>query len=214
MKNYIVIIVAALAIFTALLAVALRPVRRSSDWQISQLSKTTSQKPATTEIYPQVLDPKAEKATETEPNSETTTVRVNLTESTEKLTTETTGTTRHSSKLVSKLHEIAEKEKEWLSRKETTTESYSMTPSEFRRAGVIYANGYKYTYYSEKVLPGPGLRIPGRHSDGNFVRDGDGYICVASCDLPKGTVVPTPFGPGKVYDVCGQSGVIDIYVSW
>lgn len=89
-----------------------------------------------------------------------------------------------------------------------------MTPAEFRRAGVVYYNGYKFTYYSEKVLPGPGLKIPGRHSDGNFVRDGDGYICVASCDLPKGTVVDTPFGKGKVYDVCRDSGTIDVYVSW
>ena len=164
MKNYIVIIFAVLAIFTALLAVALRPVRRSSDWQLSQLSETTSQKPATTEIYPQVLDPKAEKATENEPSTETTTERVNLTESTEKLTTETTGTTRHSSKLVSKLHEIAERDREWLSQHEHTTQP-SMTPAEFRRAGVIYYNGYIVTYYSEKVLPGPGLKIPGRHSD-------------------------------------------------
>lgn len=215
MKNYIVIIFAALAIFTALLAVALRPVRRSSDWQLSQLSETTSQKPATTEIYPQVLDPKAEKATETEPSTETTTERVNLTESTEKLTTETTGTTRHSSKLVSRIQEAMSRDRDWLSKRETTTAAApKISPAEFRRAGVVYYGGYRYTWYSEKVLPGKGLNIPGRHSDGNFVRDEDNYICVASCDLPKGTVVDTPFGKGKVYDVCGQSGVIDVYVSW
>lgn len=215
MKNYIVIIFAALAIFTALLAVALRPVRRSSDWQLSQLSETTSQKPATTEIYPQVFDTKAEKATETEPSTETTTERVFLTESTEKLTTETTGTTRHSSKLVSRIQEAVSRDRDWLSRRETTTTAApKITPQEFRRAGVIYYNGYKFTYYSEKVLPGKGLKIPGRHSDGNFVRDVDNYICVASSDLPKGAVVDTPFGEGKVYDTGCPSGVIDIYVSW
>jgi hypothetical protein len=79
---------------------------------------------------------------------------------------------------------------------------------------VIYYNGYIFKYYSEKVLPGEGLKIPGRHSDGNFVRDENGYICVASSDLPKGTVVDTPFGKGKVYDTGCPSGVIDVYVSW
>ena len=199
MKNYIVIIFAAYAIFVALLAVALRPVRRSSDWQLSQLSETTSQKPATTEIYPQVLDPKAEKATETETSTETT----------------TEGTTRVN-KFVSKLQEIAEKDREWLKSRETISKSaeIEITPQEFRKDGVVYANGYRYTYYSERVLPGKGLKIPGRHSDGDFVRDGDGYICVASSDLPKGTVVDTPFGKGKVYDTGCPSGVIDIYVSW
>ena len=211
MKNYIVIIVAALAIFTALLAVALRPVRRSAEWQTSQNETTTSQTAAS---YQQVSKPLTEKASETEPTAETTTVKVNLSKGSSDLTeTQPTESVRFSSKLVSKLHEIAERDREWLEEHEHTTQP-SMSPAEFRKAGVIYANGYRYTYYSEKVLPGPDLKIPGRHSDGDFVRDGDDYICVASCDLPKGTVVDTPFGEGKVYDVCGQSGTIDIYVSF
>ena len=39
------------------------------------------------------------------------------------------------------------------------------------------------TYYSQKVLPGGGLAIPGRHiaSDGT-IRDKDNYIVVASDD--------------------------------
>lgn len=90
-----------------------------------------------------------------------------------------------------------------------------VSPSELRTQGVIYANGIKYTWYSEKVLPGGGLNIPGRHVDGNgYVCDGDGYICVASCDYPQGTVLSTPFGPAKVYDVCPTSGIVDVYVSW
>lgn len=36
---------------------------------------------------------------------------------------------------------------------------------EFMFRGVVYWSGYKFTYYSEKVLPGGGLRIPGRHTN-------------------------------------------------
>lgn len=81
--------------------------------------------------------------------------------------------------------------------------------------GVVYFNGHRETWYSERVLPGTGLKIPGRHTDGaGIVRDGDGYICVASMDYPKGTVIETSLGTGKVYDVCGISGTIDIYTNW
>lgn len=92
----------------------------------------------------------------------------------------------------------------------------SMTPEEFREAGVIFWGMWKFTWYSENVLPGDGLQIPGRWSDGDFVRDSEGYMCVASNDLEQGTVVTTPFGEAKVYDWIGDgvTGVIDIYVSW
>ena len=67
--------------------------------------------------------------------------------------------------------------------------------------GVNYFNGYRETWYSQKVLPGKGLKIPGRHVDSRgLVCDGDGYICVASSDYPKGTIVETSLGTGKVYD--------------
>lgn len=89
-----------------------------------------------------------------------------------------------------------------------------ITPEYFKRMGEIYADGYRYTWYSEKVLPGRGLNIPGRYSDGNYVRDENDYIVLASIDLPEGTVMETPFGWGKVYDVCPTSGTIDVYVSW
>ena len=60
-----------------------------------------------------------------------------------------------------------------------------LTPSK----GRIWFNGHTETYYSQKVLPGTGLNIPGRHiaSDGT-IRDKDGYIVLASDDYPKGTV--------------------------
>lgn len=84
-----------------------------------------------------------------------------------------------------------------------------------KKKGVNYYNGHRETYYSQKVLPGHGLKIPGRHvaSDGT-IRDSDGYICVASSDYPKGTVVNTSLGPGKVYDSGCASGTIDLYTDW
>lgn len=93
-------------------------------------------------------------------------------------------------------------------------ESVEITPEQFKRQGVVYADGFKWTWYSERVLPGRGLNIPGRYSDGNYVRDGEGYIVLASRDLKKGDIIDTPFGRGKVYDYCPTSGVIDVYVSW
>jgi len=60
------------------------------------------------------------------------------------------------------------------------------------------------------------LKIPGRHvNEDGFVCDQDGYICVASDDLPKGEIVNTPVGiKGKVYDCGSGRGNLDLYVSW
>lgn len=83
--------------------------------------------------------------------------------------------------------------------------------------GVKKFNGHKETWYSQKVLPGGGLKIPGRHvADDGTVRDGEGYIVVASdlSYLSRGSVVLTSLGPGKVYDTGCAYGTIDIYVNW
>ena len=83
--------------------------------------------------------------------------------------------------------------------------------------GALYYNGHKETYYSERVLPGTGLNIPGRHvADDGTVRDGDGYICVAAdySYMPKGSILITSLGPAKVYDTGCSYGTIDIYVNW
>lgn len=89
--------------------------------------------------------------------------------------------------------------------------SGGLTPSK----GRIWYNGRTETYYSQKVLPGGGLAIPGRHiaSDGT-IRDADGYIVLASDDYPRGTVVETSLGAGKVYDTGSGSGNIDLYTDW
>ena len=89
--------------------------------------------------------------------------------------------------------------------------SGGLTPSK----GRIWYNGHTETYYSQKVLPGGGLAIPGRHiaSDGT-IRDADGYMVLASDDYPRGTVVETSLGAGKVYDTGSGSGNIDLYTDW
>lgn len=83
--------------------------------------------------------------------------------------------------------------------------------------GVVYYNGHKETYYSQRVLPGDGLNIPGRHVAGDgTIRDGEGYICVAADPsyLPYGSLVETSLGAGKVYDSGCEYGTIDIYTDW
>lgn len=85
---------------------------------------------------------------------------------------------------------------------------------DLRYAGVIYDGNVTYTWYSESELPGGGLDIPGRHHELGFVMDGDGNVCVASCDYSRGTPINVPFGYGRaiVYDYCPTSGIIDVYL--
>lgn len=88
------------------------------------------------------------------------------------------------------------------------------TPAYFKRMGIIGYNGWRWTWYSQRVLPGGGLRIPGRHVDERgYVCDGNNYICLASNNIGYGSVIDTPFGKkGKIYD-SGCSGV-DVYTDW
>lgn len=84
-----------------------------------------------------------------------------------------------------------------------------------RSGGVNYYNGRKETWYSQRVLPGGGLDIPGRHvAEDGTIRDEDGYICVAASDLEYGSTVETSLGTGKVYDTGCAAGTTDIYVDW
>ena len=98
----------------------------------------------------------------------------------------------------------------------TPVASYSssggrLTPS----GGVFNGPSGKETYYSQRVLPGGGLNIPGRHVAGDgTVRDANGYIVIASDVLSKGSITQTSLGTGKVYDTgVGHAGV-DIYTDW
>ncbi len=86
-----------------------------------------------------------------------------------------------------------------------------------KNKGAMNFNGHRETYYSEKVLPGTGLNIPGRHvADDGTIRDKDGYICVAADPsyLAKGSILITSLGPAKVYDSGCAYGTVDIYVNW
>lgn len=83
--------------------------------------------------------------------------------------------------------------------------------------GVTQFNGHRETYYSQRVLPGTALDIPGRHvAEDGTVRDKDGYICVASDYgfMGKHEVLLTSLGPAKVYDTGCAFGTIDLYVNW
>ena len=85
---------------------------------------------------------------------------------------------------------------------------------DLRYVGVIYDGNVTYTWYSESELPGGGLDIPGRHHELGFIMDGDGNVCVASCDYSRGTPIDVPFGYGRaiVYDYCPTSGIVDVYL--
>ena len=88
--------------------------------------------------------------------------------------------------------------------------------SYLKQMGVITWNNYRWTWYSQKVLPGGGLNIPGRHVDENgYVCDENGRICLASGFVDKGTIVSTPFGKeGCVYDYCATANTYDVYTNF
>ena len=81
-------------------------------------------------------------------------------------------------------------------------------------AGVVNWDGYKFTWYSQKILPGGGLNIPGRHVNGaGFVCDGDGYI-VAATAFGRGTTGNSPWGAWKSYDTGVSGNTVDLYTNW
>jgi hypothetical protein len=86
-----------------------------------------------------------------------------------------------------------------------------------RSNGVVYAFGHRETWYSTNEGCGQTTAhtIPGKHTaDDGTIRDGDGFICVASSDLPAYSIVMTTVGPGKVYDCGCSSGTVDVYTNW
>lgn len=104
-------------------------------------------------------------------------------------------------------------------KKETSNNSNSSqlySAKDFKRLGVIHWGGWRWTWYSQRVLPGGGLKIPGRHVDSNgYICDKNGYICLASNSLAKGTIVDTPFGKqGKVYDCGCAADTLDVYTDF
>ena len=98
------------------------------------------------------------------------------------------------------------------------SEPYNIQENHLTRGnGSIRCFGHRETWYSTREAAGQATAwtIPGKHeADDGTIRDEEGYICVASSDYRKHTVVMTSVGPGKVYD-CGCShGTIDVYTTW
>lgn len=84
-----------------------------------------------------------------------------------------------------------------------------------RYLGRVHSGSWTYTWCSQKVLPGGGLRIPGRHvGNAGLIMDGQNRVCVASSSLSWGTVLETPYGTARVYDCGCPYGVIDVYTNW
>ena len=115
--------------------------------------------------------------------------------------------------------EIETVEEEYLENNGDDEKEYinaTYTPTDFQNMGIIEWGEWSWTFYSQRVLPGEGLTIPGRYVDYNgYVCDENDYICLASSSLDKGTVVDTPFGKmGKVYDCGCLSYILDVYVDW
>lgn len=88
-------------------------------------------------------------------------------------------------------------------------------PDEFKYLGVLNFDGWRWTWYSSHVYNND-LGIPGQHeTPEGYIADEDEYICLASVDLSKGTIVKTPLGYfGKVYDTGCPSGILDVYTNW
>ena len=99
---------------------------------------------------------------------------------------------------------------------DANTSEMLYTADEFKVIGVIRWNGWRWTWYTERILPGYDLKIPGRHNDTDgYVCDENDYICLASSTLKKGTIIDTSLGKqGKVYDAGCAKGTVDVYVNW
>lgn len=86
-----------------------------------------------------------------------------------------------------------------------------------RSNGSIRCFGHRETWYSTNEAAGKNTarEIPDKHiAEDGTIRDADGFVCVASSDLPFYSIVMTSVGPGKVYDCGCSSGTIDVYTTW
>ena len=98
------------------------------------------------------------------------------------------------------------------------TKAYNITEDRLSpTTRMVYFNHRAEVWYSVKEETGHTTRwdIPGKHvAEDGTIRDKDGYICIASKDLPKGHTLLTSLGPGKVYDKWETSRSIGIYTDW
>ena len=90
-----------------------------------------------------------------------------------------------------------------------------MNPPLTKSKGRVKYNRHYETWYSQRVLQGKGLNIPGRHVDSRgLVCDKDRFICVATTLVKMGAKIKTSLGMGKRYDTCGDANTVDIYTDW
>lgn len=90
-----------------------------------------------------------------------------------------------------------------------------MNPPLTKQKGKVLFNGHYETWYSQRKLPGKGLKIPGRHVTGDgLVRDQNNNICVATTLVGMGQGIATSLGPGVRYDTCNTPNTVDIYTNW
>lgn len=86
-----------------------------------------------------------------------------------------------------------------------------------RSNGVVYFAGHRETWYSTNEAAGKATawEIPDKHvAEDGTIRDKDGFVCVASSDHRKHTIIMTSVGVGKVYDTGCSHGTIDVYTTW
>lgn len=94
------------------------------------------------------------------------------------------------------------------------TNSGSVSAGQFQTQGVIYANGYRYTYYNLPMGGVEAMHGVTFHDRGDGVLvDPSGYVVVAYGMAGYGQIIPTPMGTGKVYDHCPE-GAVDVAVTW
>lgn len=93
---------------------------------------------------------------------------------------------------------------------------YPATTSEgvlTKSGGVNSYNGKTETWYSSNVLRHYRIEEWECGDDGVW-RDSDGYVIIASSEMPQGATHETSLGIAKVYDSGCAPGVVDVYVAW
>lgn len=213
-------------IYDAKRELALRGDLRAHD--APETEPATEAPQVSTQVY---VQPETEKPVETQPVTTAEPETVAQTETfspnteteiiseSDNITSENAETSQNTTEYMSKAEMFDPENTETCSETETQPQSEVIyTAAYFKQAGVLSWGGSKWTWYTQRILPGEGLWIPGRHLDENgYVCDENGYICCAAdlSYIPRYTVIETPLGKlGKIYDTGCAYGVIDVYTDW
>lgn len=77
--------------------------------------------------------------------------------------------------------------------------------------GVIYGDGYRYTYYVDGDVPS---WFDGELGEDGIWRDDQGRVAVAYGMEGYGYEIETPYGTGVVVDHCPTDGTVDLLTEW